>query len=166
MSGTISRPVRRTPGFAALMLLTAAALVLSGRVAPMVGDALLLVMGLELLVWARSAREDGLLITGGVVSGVGLGVLLAAGPLLDATPAAFGAAFGLSVAGGFVLVAALSRWWLDVRHTWAWIAAAVVGTVGAGLFGDAVGVPDVMAWAVPAGLLAAGIAAAVRWTRA
>ena len=59
-----------TRGFISLMLITAGALVLAGRVLPVAGEALVLVLGVELLIWAWIARDDGPLIAGGVLSGV------------------------------------------------------------------------------------------------
>ena len=58
MAGTmVDRPAGRTStsttrGFVALMLITAGALVLAGRVLPVAGEALALVLGVELLIWA------------------------------------------------------------------------------------------------------------------
>lgn len=162
---TKNRPAA-TRGFVAVLLLTAGALLLAGRVLPIVGDALALVLGTELPVWAHVARQDGLLVTGGATARIGTGVVLAAGPLLTADPTIVGAAVLLGVAGGSGLIAgqALLRW----RHTctWSWITAAAVGAVGAGLLGGADGVSDVLGWGLPAALLVGGLAMALRWRRA
>jgi hypothetical protein len=50
-----------------------------------------------------------LLIAGGVTTGLGLGVLLAAWPLRDAEPNVVGGTFLVAVAAGFLLVAVLGH---------------------------------------------------------
>ena len=157
---------RRDRGFAALILLTAGLLVLAERALHTSTSAVALVVGAELLVWALVARSTGLLTAGGVVTGVGSGVLLAAGPLQGADADLIGAAFLLSVAGGFGLIALLS--WVPLRQVqhWAWITALFPGTIGAALLG---GGPDTVAtvvgWLLPAALIAAGVVLAVRTRR-
>jgi len=155
-----------TRGFVAVLLLTAGALLLAGRVLPIVGDALALVLGVELLVWAYVARQDGLLVTGGVTAGIGTGVVLAAGPLHGAAAHIVGATFLVGLAGGFGLVACLALLWWRRRWTWAWITAAAVGAVGAGLFVGPDGVSDVLTWGLPGALLVGGAVTALRWRRA
>ena len=88
------------------------------------GDCLALVLGIELVAWAGLSRQDGLLVAGGITSGLGLGVLLAAWPLHDAEPDVLGGAFVVSVAAGFLLVAILGRGW-GRPQPWAWSTAAV-----------------------------------------
>jgi hypothetical protein len=164
MSEKIASRISATPGFVALLLLTAGVLVLAGRAVPVVGDCLALVLGIELLVWAGVTREDGLLVTGGVTSGLGLGVLLAAWPLQDAEPNVVGGAFVVSVAVGFLLVAALGHWW-QRRQTWAWITAAVAAAVGGALMAGSEVLGQLIEWGGAAALLAAGAVAGFRWLR-
>jgi hypothetical protein len=167
---TVDRAAGRTSttttrGFIALLLITAGALVLAGRVLPVAGEALALVLGVELLIWAWIARDDGPLIAGGVLSGVGAAILVVAGPLVGADPTVIGGTFVLLVAGGFALVGVASRLLLGRWSWWAWITAGVVGVVGAGvLFGGEV-LSGLFGWGVPLGLLAGGIAVALAWGR-
>lgn len=162
---TTTTTTTHTRGFVALLLLTAGTLVLAGKALPVVGDALPLVLGIELLAWAYVARDNGPLIAGGIVTGIGCGVLLAASPLLGAQPHTVGAAFLLSIAGGFALVAILTGLWLHRTATWAWITAIAVAVVGGGLLGgpDTLGV--LLSWTLPAALLAGGAVAALRRSR-
>jgi hypothetical protein len=164
MSEKITPRTSATPGFVALLLLTAGALVLAGRAYPLVGDCLALVLGIEVLVWAGVTREDGLLIAGGVTSGLGLGILLAAWPLRDAEPNVVGGAFVVSVAIGFLLVAALDHWW-QRRQMWAWITAALAGAVGGALMAGAEVLGQVIEWGGAAALLTAGAVVGYRWLR-
>ncbi|MGN6541391.1 MAG: hypothetical protein ACTHKY_11345, partial [Ginsengibacter sp.] len=120
--------------------------------------------GIELLVWAGVTREDGLLIAGGVTSGLGLGILLAAWPLRGAEPNVVGGSFVVSVAVGFLCVAALGHWWRR-RQTWGWITAAVAGAVGGALMAGAEVVAQFIEWGGAAALLAAGAVVGFRWLR-
>lgn len=164
MSEKVALRGSATPGFVALMLLTAGVLVLAGRAVPVVGDCLALALGIELLVWAGVTREDGLLVAGGVTSGLGLGVLLAAAPLRDAEPNVVGGAFLVSLAVGFLVVAALGHWWRR-RQVWAGVTAAVAGPVGGALMAG----PEVLArlieWGGAAALLTGGAVVGYRWLR-
>jgi hypothetical protein len=158
---------RRTAsrGWVALLLLSAGSLVLAGQVWPLAGDALALVIGLELVAWACTVRDDGPLIAGGIVTGVGTGILLAAGPLTDAAPQAVGGTFLLCTAFGFALVGLLSRFLLPGTHTWAWITAAAVAAVGGAVFAGADVVSQVITWALPVVLVTAGVIVGARWLR-
>jgi hypothetical protein len=141
-------------------------LVLTGQVFPPAGTALLVVLGVELLVWGLTAREDGILLTGGVLVGIGTGIVLAAGPLLGDDPQVIGGAFVLSMGAGFGLFALLAQTWLGLPRRWAWITAAALGTVGVGLLAGGTVLSDLATWGLPAVLLTAGLIAAVRWLRA
>lgn len=164
MSEKIAPRTSATPGLVALLMLTAGVLVLAGRAVPVVGDGIALVLGIELLVWAGVTREDGFLVAGGVTSGLGLGVLLAAGPLRDAEPNVVGGAFVVSLAVGFLLVAALGQRWRR-RQPWAWVTAAVAGVVGGALVAGAEVLAQVVEWGGAAALLAAGVVVGYRWLR-
>ena len=164
MSEKVAPGTSGSPGFVALLLLTAGVLVLAGHAVPVVGDCLALVLGIELLVWAGVTREDGLLIAGGVTSGLGLGVLLAAWPLRDAEPNVVGGAFVVSVAVGFMLVAALGNLW-QRRQMWAWVIAAVAGAAGGALMTGAEVLGQVIEWGGAAALLGAGAVVGYRWLR-
>jgi hypothetical protein len=123
------------------------------------------VVGLELVAWAWTVRDDGPLIAGGIVTGIGAGIMFAAGPLADAAPHVVGGTFLLCTALGFALVGLLSRLLLPSTYTWAWITAAPVAAVGGALFAGADIVSDVVTWALPAALLIAGVVLGARWLR-
>ena len=150
-----------TRGFVALMLITAGALVLAGRVLPVAGESLLLVLGVELLIWAWAARDDGPLIAGGVLAGVGAAILLVAGPLAGADPNLIGGAFVVLVAAGFAMVGAASRLVLGRWMPWALITAGVVGVIGTALLLGGDVLSELFSWVVPLGLLVGGVVAAL-----
>ncbi|HEY6742272.1 MAG TPA: hypothetical protein VI110_07930 [Lapillicoccus sp.] len=162
---TTSKQRARVRGTAAVMLLTAGVLVLAGRVVPMLGDALALVLGLELLVLARLNRDDGPLIAGGLLTGAGTAVVLASGPLQGVAAHTMGGTFVLAVAGGLALIAALAAWWLHEAYHWAWITALGLGVLGGGLLAGPDAVADWLSLALPVGLLAGGAVLAVAWWR-
>jgi len=153
-----------TRGFVALMLITAGGMVLAGRVLPVAGEALALVLGIELLIWAWVARDDGPLIAGGVLTGMGAAIMVVAGPLTGADPNVIGGAFVALVAAGFAIVGVASRLLLGRWMPWALITAGVTGAIGTALlFGGNDMLSGLFSWAVPVGLLAGGIAAALVW---
>lgn len=156
---------RRDRGFVALLLITAGALMLAGRVVPLADSPIVLILGIEMLIWAVVARSNGLVIAGGLLTGVGAGIVLAAGPLQGADPNLVGAAFLLSVAVGFALVALFS-WWLDQPQRWAWIPAIATGVIGAGLLSGPDRAASMVGWAIPVVLTIAGLAVAAHWLRA
>jgi hypothetical protein len=154
--------VRRERGFVALLLITAALLLLAGRAVPTLGSGVALVLGLELLVWAVLARSSGLLTIGGVLIGVGTGVLLAGGPLKGMAPHVVGGVYMLSLATGFAVVGLLSWRPLHLPQLWPWLAAGVTGLLGAALLTGPDHVATVVGWALPVLLLMAGIVVAIR----
>ena len=148
----------------ALLLITGGGLMLCGLVVPMASAAVALVLGVELLVWAAVTRDDGLLISGAIVAGGGIGPVLAAGPLAGADARVVGAAFLFGLAAGFALIGIVSLRWRRGR-IWAWLAALGVGVLGVETLDVGPAFADVVAWALPAGLLAGGIWLALRRRR-
>lgn len=118
---------------------------------------MVLVAGLEMLVWAVVARQPGPLVTGSVTSGVGAGVVLAAGPLAGADARVLGGGPVLTVCVGFLVPASSSTWITARAALWAWIPTEAPALLGGGLL---IGTPDAvlsgLGWAAPPMLLAGG----------
>jgi hypothetical protein len=90
-------------------------------------------LGLIFLAWGILTRQSGLLIPGGILSGLGLGTLLVAGPFGDLSGTAEGGLFMLAFALGWVLIPVVSTIFTSDNHWWALIPAAIMGLIGGGL---------------------------------
>ncbi len=151
-----TRAEHRDRTFLAVVLLTAGGMLLTDRLVDgwPLGDAVALVIGLELLVWAVTARAAGPLIGGGIATGVGAGILLVDGPLQGHDAPEVGGAWLFALGVGFALVAGGARLLRVERQEWAWIPAGCLVGLGA-----AVGLglsAAVFAWAGPVVLLGLG----------
>jgi len=96
-------------------------------------------LGLIFLIWGSLARSVGLLIPGGVLSGIGLGVYLMAGPLSGLEGEAEGAVFLLSFAAGWGLITLLSALICRETHWWPLIPGGIMALIGGALLAGGVG---------------------------
>jgi hypothetical protein len=87
-------------------------------------------IGALFLLWGIVTREDGLIIPGGIMSGIGLGIVLISGPFEIANGENDGGIFMLSFALGWVLITVLTAVFTSETHWWALIPAAVMGLIG------------------------------------
>lgn len=87
-------------------------------------------IGVLFLLWGVLTREDGLIIPGGIMSGIGLGIVLIAGPFNITNGENEGGIFMLSFALGWVLITVLTAVFTDETHWWALIPAAIMGLIG------------------------------------
>jgi hypothetical protein len=111
---------------AVILLLIALAALAAPHLPFSAREAILLIMGLGFIVWAALSRHAGLLVPGGILTGMGVGVLLR--PLYGS------GVFLLGMAGGFLLISLLQgalfrRWtgwplWPAVGLTFAGTAQA------------------------------------------
>jgi hypothetical protein len=151
-----TRTAKRDRVFLAVVLLTGGGMLLTDRLVPdwPLGDAIALVLGLELLLWAFAARAAGVLIGGGILSGIGTGIVLVAGPLRGEDTAVVGGTWLLALGIGFALVAGLARLLRIETQDWAWIPAACLVALGAAIgFGVTAAV---IGWGGPVVLLGVG----------
>ncbi len=95
-----------------------------------VGLLFLPALGLIFLVWGSATRNVGLLIPGGILSGLGLGVFLieVVHPNLESvdTGGIFLASFGL----GWGLITLFSAIFTDRTHWWPLIPGSILGLIG------------------------------------
>jgi hypothetical protein len=95
-------------------------------------------LGAIFLLWGILTRQSGLLIPGGILSGIGIGILLIAGPFDSVTGDTSGGIFMLSFAFGWFLIPVLSTIFTRDNHWWALIPGGIMALIGGGLlFGGA-----------------------------
>ncbi len=90
-------------------------------------------MGLAFVVWGLLSRESGLLIPGGILSGIGVGTLLITGPFQNSSGEVQGGIFMLAFAAGWFLIPILSQISTGDNHWWALIPGALMAIIGGGL---------------------------------
>ena len=90
------------------------------------------VLGLFFILWGANQHKVGLLIPGGVLTGLSVGVFLVEDA--GAIPEHFeGGVFLLSLAAGFGLITLLSRLFTPESSWWALIVGGALALVGAGV---------------------------------
>ena len=90
-------------------------------------------LGLIFFAWGILTRQSGLMIPGGILSGLGLGTLLVAGPFQNLGGSAEGGIFMLAFAFGWVLIPIVSTIFTGDNHWWALIPGGIMALIGAGL---------------------------------
>jgi hypothetical protein len=98
---------------------------------PSMGQLFLPALGMVFLVWGLLSRSGGLLIPGGVLTGIGVGVYLM--DVLPLTDTAQPGVFMLSFGGGFALISLLSALFTPDKHWWALIPGAIMALIGGAL---------------------------------
>ncbi len=116
-------------------------------------------LGLVFLIWGSIARSVGLLIPGGILSGLGLGVFLIEGAIPGLEDVAMGGVFFLSFALGWGLITLLSAVFTDRVHWWPLIPGGILALVGGMLLvgGTALEVLDFIGRWWPVGLIGLGL---------
>ena len=89
-------------------------------------------LGLFFIIWGATTRNAGLLIPGGILTGLSMGVFLVED--INALPEfAQGGAFVISLALGFALITLLTHIFTDGTHWWALVVAGILALVGSGI---------------------------------
>lgn len=145
-----------------LVLISIGLLAFAGRMVDSQWLGLLIVplIGMIFLVAGVLNREEGFLIPGGILSGVGLGIFLISGPFESMWPGdAEGGVFMLSFAAGWVLIVLMTAVFTDKTHYWPFIPAGIMALIGGGiLFGGMfMNVLSFIGQAWPIGLIAVGV---------
>jgi hypothetical protein len=120
-----------------------------------------LALGVLFLTWGILTRTLGLLIPGGILSGIGVGVVLLTGPLgrlPEDSPQAAGL-FLLCFAAGWGLITLLSAFFTEGTAWWALIPGGVLGLIGGALTagGEALEALAFLNNVWPAGLILLGL---------
>lgn len=90
-------------------------------------------LGVIFLAWGLLTRQSGLLIPGGILSGIGAGTLLITGPFETASGDVQGGVFMLAFALGWFLIPILSILFTNDSHWWAVIPGGIMAVIGGGL---------------------------------
>lgn len=148
----------REPLVGGIVLIVIGAVLLAVQYLPDFGRFMPLIVGLGLLGLFLVKREYGLLIAGGVVTGVGVGIWLAS--TLVGTLG--GAAFMLSLGSGFLgiwLVSYLLN--LAERHPWPLIPGVILTAIGGAIAIGGVALELINLW--PLALIAIGLLLLGSW---
>ena len=115
-------------------------------------------LGLVFLAWGVLAKQFGLVIPGGILSGIGAGVMLIEGPYAHLGEPAIGGVFMLAFGAGWLLVALLSVPASGSFIWWPLIPGGVLAMFGGLLLAGQAGeqIMRVIGYAWPAALMAAG----------
>jgi hypothetical protein len=89
-------------------------------------------LGLFFILWGATNRNAGLLIPGGIVTGLSIGIFLVEDTQL--IPEQYqGGVFVIALAAGFGLITLLTRIFVEKAHWWALIVAGLLALVGSGI---------------------------------
>lgn len=125
----------------------------------MLGLVILPGLGIIFLAWGLISRNFGLLIPGGILSGLGTGVFLMEGPFSAMNETNQGGLVMLCFAAGWVLIALLSRFVGEKFQLWPLIPGVLIGLTGAALFsgGKALEILNLVGKSWPLGLVILGL---------
>jgi len=163
---------RRNDLIGGLLLISIGALVLVGKyfnlnTIPNLSLFFLPALGALFMLAGILGRNAGLMVPGGILSGIGWGAYLVAGPFTWQTDAQQGGIFLLAFALGWVSITVVSALFAK-RTVWGTlIPAAVLAAVGGALFfgGAFMDVLEVAGKLWPLALIAAGVAVIFKATR-
>lgn len=116
-------------------------------------------LGIIFLAWGLISRSFGLLIPGGILSGLGAGVFLIEGPFSSLEELNKAGLIMVNFAAGWALIALLSRFTSGKFELWPLIPGAIIGLIGAALFtgGKVLVIMNLIGKSLPLGLIAVGL---------
>ena len=89
-------------------------------------------LGLFFILWGATTRNAGLMVPGGILTGLSVGIFLVED--VNLIPEQYqGGAFVLALGVGFALITLLTRLFADGTHWWALIVAGVLALIGGGI---------------------------------
>ena len=155
-SGRPGRP--RGAGGVALIVIGVVALIATLSRNDQIGLLFLPALGLIFLIWGIVVRNPGLLVPGGVLTGLGIGVLLAQ-DVFKMSDQQSGAVILISMGVGFLIITPLSLLVARRRQYWSLVPGAVLMLIGAAILvgGVALQVVQFIGMFWPLILIAAGV---------
>lgn len=127
-------PARRNQLFGGLALIGMGLLFLLAQFVQIenFGDLVLPTLAVIFLAWGLLTRNPGLLVPGGILSGIALGTYLVTNPLADMPDKTQGGYFLLAFAGGWALITVLSLL-IGHRQFWPLIPGGIMLVIGGAL---------------------------------
>jgi hypothetical protein len=106
-----------------------------------IGEAVVLAIGLVFVAWGTLVRQPGFMIPGGILSGIGVGVLLSQYVLAGASGEVQGGVITLCMGLGFLLIMPLQQYLTKVDRFYWWpaIPGGILSFVGLSLLLGSVG---------------------------
>lgn len=131
---------RKKETIGGIFLIGIGLLVLLGQLSllPDLGMLFLPALGGLFLIWGILTREGGLMIPGGILSGIGWGVYAISGPYADVGGDVEGGIFLVIFGLGFALITVLTALFTDETHWWALIPGGILATIGVAIMTNGV----------------------------
>ncbi len=126
-------PDRRLIAGVALILFGMLTLVATVVNSSIVGMSILPLLGVLFIVWAALARLPALMIPGGILTGLGIGILLSETAFGSASGETRGGIIVLGLGLGFLMIVPLVRLVSPTTHWWPFIPGGIITLVGIGL---------------------------------
>lgn len=116
-------------------------------------------LGIIFLAWGTIAKKVGLIIPGGILSGIGVGAILVEGPFANLSGEATGGIFMIAFAAGWLLIPLFAALIDGQFHWWPLIPAAFMAIIGGALLagGVALQVLEMANYLWPVVLIAIGL---------
>jgi hypothetical protein len=148
----------------AIIILGLIALVAQLGVRRLDGFLILPALAVVFLAWGLLTRTFGLIIPGGILSGVALGAYLVEGPLAGAAEPVSGGVFLLAFSLGWALIALLSPITERVFQWWPLVPGAILAAIGGLLLagGSGLAILQAIGFIWPVILIAAGAYVLIR----
>lgn len=142
----------------ALILIGALLLIATLTNSGLISKLLLPVLGVIFLAWGIMTSRDGPMIPGGILTGLGVGVLLAQ-EVFHLSSMDESGLITLCLGLGFLLIVPLSAFFTRKRHWWPTIPGSILVVVGIAMFvgNNAPDVLTVLGRIWPVGLIIAGV---------
>lgn len=158
MTTTTTTPETRNRATGGVLLIAIGLLLLAGQVIHF--DHLFLpILGGVFILAAIAQRNPGLMIPGGILTGIGVGAFLTDNVFWAMAEPARGGLFLVSLAGGFALITVLSAVFTRHAQVWALFPATIIGLIGGALLigGTAVNVVAFLGQVWPVFLILGGL---------
>ena len=124
-----------------------------------IGLSVVALLGVLFITWGLLARLPGLMIPGGILTGLGAGLLMSQYAFSSATRDFQGGIIVLGLGIGFLLILPLARFISPVRYWWALIPGGILSFIGVALLvgGAALNVLDALGRLWPVAPIVVGV---------